>query len=133
MNRWKTEAHFASRLGLCPDNRISRDKVLRRGTRPVVNRAATALRMAACTLLRSKTYLGAQYCRLRTRLGAPKAITTMAHKPARLVYRPLKYDQDYIDKGLEYYEQRFREQQIALLRKRALSLGLQISETPVQV
>ena len=132
MDRWKTEAHFASWLGLCPDNRISGDKVLRRGTRPVVNRAATALRMAACTLLRSKTYLGAQYRRLRTRLGAPKAITAMAHKLARLVYRLLKYGQDYIDKGLEYYEQRFREQQIALLRKKALSLGFQISETQVR-
>jgi transposase len=30
MSRWKTEAHFASWLGLCPDNRISGDKVLSR-------------------------------------------------------------------------------------------------------
>jgi transposase len=37
MSRWKTEAHFASWLGLCPDNRISGDKVLARGTRHVVN------------------------------------------------------------------------------------------------
>jgi len=36
----------------------------------------------------------AQYRRLRTRLGAPKAITAMAHKPARLVYRMLTYGQD---------------------------------------
>ena len=41
MSRWKTEAHFASWLGLCPDNRISGDKVLGRGTRRVINRAAT--------------------------------------------------------------------------------------------
>ena len=41
MSKWKTEAHFASWLGLCPDNRISGDKVLSRGTRRVVNRAAT--------------------------------------------------------------------------------------------
>jgi transposase len=60
MSRWKTEAHFASWLGLCPDNRISGDKVLRRGTRHVVNRAATSLRIAATTLLRSQTYLGAR-------------------------------------------------------------------------
>jgi hypothetical protein len=128
MGRWKTEAHFASWLGLCPDNRISGDKILRRGTRSVANRAATALRMAATTLLRSKTYLGAQYRRLRTRLGAPKAITAMAHKLARLVYRLLRYGQQYVDKGLDYYEQRFREQQTALLRKRAASLGFQITE-----
>jgi len=128
MSRWKTESHFASWLGLCPDNRISGDKVLARGTRRVVNRAATALRQAANTLIRSRSYLGAQYRRLRTKLGAPKAITAMAHRLARLVYRMLKYGQAYVDKGTEYYEERFRQQQIQLLRKRAAKLGLQLAE-----
>jgi transposase len=129
MSRWKTEAHFASWLGLCPDNRISGDKVLGRGTRRVVNRAATALRMAAVTLMRSRTYLGAQYRRLRTKLGAPKAITAMAHRLARLVYRMLKYGQRYVDKGAEYYEHRYRQQQIQFLRKKAAKLGLQITQS----
>jgi len=128
MSRWNTEAHFASWLGLCPDNRISGDKVLSKGTRHVINRAATALRIAATTLLRSRSYLGAQYRRLRTRLGAPKAITAMAHKLARLVYRMLKYGQDYVDKGMQYYEDRHRRQQIELLQKSAAKLGLQIVE-----
>ena len=127
MSRWKTEAHFSSWLGLCPDSRTSGDKVLARGTRRVVNRAATALRMAAVTLMRSRTYLGAQYRRLRTKLGAPKAITAMAHRLARLVYRMLKYGQRYIDKGAEYYEHRYRQQQIEFLRKKAAKLGLQIT------
>jgi transposase len=42
MSPWKTEAHFASWLGVCPDNRISGDKVLGRRTRHVLNRAANA-------------------------------------------------------------------------------------------
>lgn len=130
MGRWKTEANFASWLGLCPDNRITGGKVLRRGTRHVVNRAATALRMGANSLLRSKSYLGAQYRRLRTRLGAPKAITAMAHRLARLVYRMLKYGEQFVDKGMEYYEQRYQNQQIQLLRKRAAKLGMQLVPTP---
>ena len=130
MSRWKTEAHFASWLGLCPDNRVSGDKVLRRGTRHVVNRAANALRQAANALIRSRSYLGAQYRRLRTKLGAPKAITAMAHRLARLVYRMLKYGQRYVDKGTEYYEQRYRNQQLQMLRKNAAKLGLQIMEAP---
>jgi len=130
MSRWKTESHFASWLGLCPDNRISGDKVLAKGTRRVVNRAATALRQAANTLIRSRSYLGAQYRRLRTKLGAPKAITAMAHRLARLVYRMLKYGQAYVDKGTAYYEERFRQQQIQLLRKRAAKLGFQVAEIP---
>jgi len=128
MTRWKTEAHFASWLGLCPDNRITGGKVIRKGTRHVVNRAATALRLAATTLLRSQSYLGAQYRRLRGELGAPKAITAMAHKLARLVYRMLKWGHEYVDKGLKYYEDRHREQQVRLLQKKAAKLGLLIVE-----
>ncbi len=131
MTRWKTEAHFASWLGLCPDNRITGGKVIRKGTRHVINRAATALRLAATTLLRSQSYLGAQYRRLRGKLGAPKAITAMAHKLARLVYRLLKWGHEYVDKGLQYYEDRHREQQIQLLRKRAAKLGLQLTAPEV--
>jgi transposase len=130
MTRWKTEAHFASWLGLCPDNRITGGKVIRKGTRHVINRAATALRLAATTLLRSQSYLGAQYRRLRGKLGAPKAITAMAHKLARLVYRLLTWGHDYVDKGLQYYEERHRQQQVDLLKKRAAKLNLQLIEPP---
>jgi transposase len=98
-----------------------------RGTRRVVNRAATALRIAATTLLKSRTYLGAQYRRLRTKLGAPKATTAMAHRLARLVYRMLKYGNQYVDKGAEYYEQKNRQQQIVYLRKRAAQFGLVVT------
>ena len=76
----------------------------------------------------TRTYLGAQYRRLRTKLGAPKAITAMAHKLARLVYRMLKYGQEYVDKGMQYYEDRNRHQQLELLKKKAAKLGLQIVE-----
>src|SRR5258708_32283860 len=100
MSRWKTEAHFASWLGLCPENRISGDKVLSRGTRHVLNRAANALRLGASTLLKSQTYLGAQYRRLRSRLGAPKAITAMAHRLGRPVYRLVKDGAHYATKIL---------------------------------
>jgi len=51
VSRWKTEAHFASWLELCPDNRVSGDKMLRRGTRHVVNLAANALRQGANALM----------------------------------------------------------------------------------
>src|SRR5947208_3991183 len=128
MTRWNTEAHFASWLGLCPNNRITGGKVIRKGTRHVVNRAATALRLAATTLLRSQSHLGAQYRRLRARLGAPKANTAMAHNLARLVYRLLKWGHEYVDKGLQYYEDRHREQQVQLLKKRTDKLGLHIVE-----
>jgi hypothetical protein len=39
----------------------------------------------------------------------------------------LKYGQRYVDKGTEYYENRYRQQQIHLLQKKAAKLGLQIT------
>jgi transposase len=129
MSRWKTEKQFASWLGLCPDNRISGGKVLKRGTRHVVNRAATALRLAALSLIRSKSALGANFRRLRSKLGAPKAITAMAHKLARLIYRMMKFGTEYVDKGMAAYESRYRQQQTKWLAKKAASLNLQLVPT----
>jgi transposase len=126
MSRWNTEKSFASWLGLCPDNRVSGGKVLKRGTRQVVNRAATALRLAAWSLIRSQSALGANFRRLRSRLGAPKAITAMAHKLARLIYRMLKFGADYIDKGMEAYESRYQQQKMKWLTKQAAALNLQL-------
>ncbi len=94
--------------------------------RKAVNRAAVALRQAASSLSRSQTYLGAQYRRFAARLGATKAIKTMAHKLARIIYRALKYGEKYVDKGAAYYDQRYREQQIKMLTKKAAQLGLKV-------
>ena len=126
LSAFPTEKQFASWLGLSPTNEQSGAKILNRRTRKVVNRATAAFRNAALTLLRSQSYLGSQYRRLRTRLGAPKAITAMARKLACLFYRLIKHGQPYVDKGTEYYEAKYREQQIRSLAKRAHKLGLQL-------
>ena len=97
--------------------------MLKKRTRKVVSRRATALRMAASTLRESDSYLGAQFRRLRSRLGNPKAITAMAAKQARLVYRMLKYGQEYVDKGTALYEERYRQQKIRFIAKQAAQQG----------
>jgi transposase len=126
LSAFPSEKQFASWLGLCPTNEQSGGKILNRRTRKVVNRATVAFQNAAATLLRSQSYLGAQYRRLRTRLGAPKAITSMARKLACLFYWLIKHGQQYVDKGMEYYEARYRDQQIRSLVKKAQKLGLQL-------
>jgi transposase len=89
--------------------------------------------MAASTLRTSQNYLGAKFRRLRSRLGPPKAITAMARTLAILFYRMLKFGQDYVDRGIEFYEQRQRDQQIQYLQKKAAQLGFRavaLPETP---
>jgi transposase len=132
LHAFPSEKHFANWLGLCPTNETSGGKVLKRRTPKVVNRAKVAFRQAASTLIRSQSYLGAQYRRLRTRLGAPKAITAMARKLACLFYRLLTKGQQYVDRGAAYYETRHREQQIRSVLKRAQQLGLQVIQTERQ-
>jgi transposase len=123
VSKWETEHHFVSWIGLCPSNESSGGKVLKRKTRKVTSRLATALRMAATTLRNSDSYLGAQYRRLRSRLGPPKATTAMAAKLARLVYRMLRFGQEYVDKGAIHYEQKYKEQQLRWLTKKAAQQG----------
>ena len=131
MSKWQTENHFVSWLRLCPDNRISGDKVIGKGRLPTNNPISIALKMAASTLRLSKTYLGAQFRRLRTRLGAPIAIKAMAAKLARLVYRMLRYGMKYVDQGAAFYELKHRQLQIQQLKWKAAKLGYKVTPIPV--
>jgi transposase len=123
---WPSEKHFASWLGLCPDHRISGGRILGRSTRPVVNRARHALRMAAYTLEHSHSALGAKYRRLKRKLGAPKAIVAMAHHLARLIYRMIKFGQEYVDQGMKAYEEKYRQLRMRWLQKQAAELNLKL-------
>jgi transposase len=126
VSKWVTEKHFASWLGLCPDHKISGGKILSRSTRRVVNRTRNALRMAAYSLERSQSALGAKYRRLKSKLGAPKAIIAMAHHLARLIWRMLRYGAEYVDKGMAAYEAKYRAQRMKWLAKQAQELNLKL-------
>jgi len=112
MSKWPTDKHFASWLGLCPDNRISGGTVLATGSRRVHNRARRALRMAAQRLRKSPSYLGAFYRRMRSKLGPAKATTATAHKLATMLYHMLKEKTPYRDRGAADYRQKDHERKI---------------------
>lgn len=131
MSKWKTENHFVSWLRLCPDNRTSGEKIIGKGRLPTHNRIHVALKMAASSLRTSHTYLGAQFRRLRTRLGSPVAIKAMAAKLARLVYRMLRYGMKYVDRGAEFYEAQHRKLLIKHLHRNAAKLGFRLVEAAV--
>ncbi len=126
MSRWKTEKHFTSWLGLCPGNKVSGGKILSGKTKPVTNRAADSLRLAANGLHNSKSALGAYLRRMKARIGAPKAITATAHKLARMIYSMLKNGTQYVDAGQEYYEQRYQSRVLQNIKRRAQELGFDL-------
>ncbi len=129
MTRWPTVKHFTSWLGLCPGSKITGGKILSSRSKPSANRAAAALRLAANSLYRSKSALGAFLRRKKAQLGAPQAITATAHKLARLIYSMLKYGQEYVDAGQDYYESQYRERALRTLTRRATELGYSLVAT----
>jgi len=126
MRPWKTEKHFSSWLSLCPGTRRSGGKVLDSKTKRNPNRAAQAFRMAASSLSRSTTALGAFYRRIKMRTSGQQAVTATAHKIARIYYAMLTKGASYIELGQQAYEQRYKQRRLDQLKNQAKSLGYQL-------
>lgn len=121
-----TEHHFASWLGLSPNNMKTGGHIFSSKTRLRTSPAATALRLAAQALQRSKPPLGDRLRSLRSRMGAPKAITAMAHLLAKLIYRGLTRGQAYLDNGLAAFSEQNQQNNIQALQRRAAYLGYEL-------
>ena len=70
--------------------------------------------------------LGAFLRRKKAQLGAPKAITAAAHKLARIIYSMLRFGQDYVDAGAEYYEAQYQRRALRVAKRRAAQLGYEL-------
>lgn len=92
-------------------------------SRKTSSRLTVALRLAAVTVGRSNTALGAFYRRLAGRIGNAKAVTATARKIAVLFYNTMRHDMDYRDPGADHYEQQYRERVIKQLHRRAAQFG----------
>src|SRR5262245_26306562 len=127
-SKWPTVKHFTCWLGLCPNWQKTGGKVKSSRVRRGKNRAALALRLAAWSLMRSKSYLGAYLRRQRSRLGAPKAITATAHKLARIVYYLVRFGAAYSKQTEEAYAAQVRERLEKQLHRRAGELGYTLTK-----
>ena len=131
MSKFPTKKHFCSWLGVAPKNEISGGKVICSGTLKTRNRAGQAFRKAAALVMRSECAFGVFYRRMKARLGPAQAAVATAHMIARVYYRMfmLKYKVEYAPLSAQEYEQKYHEQQVKYLKKKAAKLGYQL--TPV--
>jgi transposase len=127
-SKWPTVKQFASWLGLCPNWQKTGGQVKSSKTRKGKNRAAHALRLAAWSLMRSQSALGAYLRRQRSRLGAPKAITATAHKLARIVYHLVRYGVAYMKQTEAAYAEQVRARLEKQLQRRAKELGFELKK-----
>ena len=123
LSAWPSTKHFASWLCLAPGNKISGGKILSSRTRRSGSRAAALLRLAAVTVGRTDTALGAFYRRLSARIGKAKAVTATARKIAVLFYNAVRYGMEYVDPGASFYETRYRTRVVDNLHRRAKAFG----------
>jgi transposase len=130
VSRFPTEKHFASWLRLSPPQNESNHTKKRRGHRKMTNRITIALRMAARSVGRTTTPLGIFYRRIRSRIGGLGAVKATAHKLACLVYRMLKYGQDYVVQSMEAYEAKVKEALLRSLKRKATALGFELTPRP---
>jgi transposase len=132
MTRWPTAKHFTSWLTLAPGNKISGGKVLSSKTRRSANRATVLLRLAAVSVSRTATALGAFFRRLAARVGKAKAVTATARKIATVLYNTMRHGKAYVDPGASYYEERYRERTLKNLRRRADAMGFALVANAVE-
>jgi transposase len=127
VSRFPTEKHFASWLRLCPPQDESNKTKRRRGHRKGASRVTIALRLAARAVGQTKTPLGLFYRRIKSRLGGLGAVKATAHKLACLVYRMLKYGQDYVVQSMEEYEAKIKAKMLDTLKRKAAAMGFELS------
>jgi len=126
VDAFPSEKQFTSWLRICPGNSTTGGKNKSGRNRATTNRLTTALHIAAQTLSRSDSALGASYRRKRAQLGPEKANKATAHKLARMIYFTLKYQRPYVDPGADYYLQRNRDRILKNMEKRASQLGYKL-------
>jgi hypothetical protein len=130
MSRFPTEQQFCSWLSLAPRTDISGGKRLRSRTMKSANRAGQAFRLAAESVGRTQTFLGAYYRRMKARHGPAKAIVATAHKLARIFYAMLKHRTPFRNMSAEEYDRREREYEVRRLQRKATKLGFTLVEAP---
>jgi transposase len=123
MRKFPTVKHFCSWLGLAPHNDVTGGKVKRSRTIKNHNRAGQVLRLAAQSVGRGQSALGAYYRAMKGRIGAAQAIGATAHKLARIIYFMLRDRRPYQPISPQEYDQQQHTRQIAALKRKAAKLG----------
>lgn len=126
LSRWPSEKHFTSWLGLAPGQHSSgkMKKNKRKYCRP---KAGQIFRQIAQSLLISKRIaLGAFGRRIGARKGSPVAIKAIARKLAVLYWRIMVKGMEFVEKGIQEYEERLLAQKKRSLNRLAKELKMQV-------
>jgi len=126
LSKWPTAKHFVTWMGLSPRKHQS-GKGSKRVRAKFTNRAGEIFRLCARGIGRSKnTALRGFYHRIKAKKGAPVANKATARKLAVLFYDIMTKGVDYVEMGLQEYQEMYKAHQLKYLAKKARELGLEL-------
>lgn len=127
MQQWKTEKHFTSWLGLAPKQNHSGKK--RKNHKPKGKpKAGIIFRQAATSLINSKNIaLGAFGRKIRAKRGPSVAIKAVARKLAVLYWKLFVNGLEYVEKGIEAYQEKLMLNKQRNVIRMAKELGMSIT------
>lgn len=127
MQKWKTEKHFTSWLGLAPKQNHSGKK--RKNYKAKGSpKAGVIFRQAATSLINSKNIaLGAFGRKIRAKRGPSVAIKAVARKLAVLYWKLFVNGLDYVEKGIEAYQEKIKLNKQRNVIRMAKELGMSIN------
>ena len=123
LSKWPTENHFKSWLNLCPNNKLSGGKLISsKLLKKKPNAASQAFRIAANTVQRSNHWLGDYFRRMKSKGGNKFAIVATANKIAKIFYKMVTEQKDFMPVDLEAYQQKYKQTKIAFYEKKLQQL-----------
>lgn len=129
LSKWPTEKHFTAWMGLAPGSHQSgkRNRTVKRKR----NRAGRLFCVMARSLARSKYIaLGGFYRRMAARRGGLVANIALARKLGALFWRVMVKGMDYVERGLQHYEDKVLQTKQRALHRLAKQLGHEVIPLP---
>jgi len=129
-SKWKTKKHFTSWLTLAPSMHKSGKSNKKRRMKKH-SPAADVLCEASIAVGNGKySALTGFFKRLAATRGRKVAIKATARKIGERYFDLMTKGLEYVEQGIERYEQQLKEQQVKRLYKQAARLGLQLAPLP---
>lgn len=126
--QFPSAAHLCSWAGMASGNNESAGKRksgrTRKGNKKLRGTLVEAARAAART---KNTFLSSQYHRIAARRGSNRAAVAVGHSILTIVYYLLTREQNYIELGADYYDNRRKDIVIKQAIKRLESLGIKVN------
>lgn len=122
MNNWKSSKHFAAWINLAPNTKITGGKIISSKMQKKKNHAGQTMRMAACSLSKSKAPIGDYARRMKSRLGKKGGVVATAHKLARIIYTMIKEQKPYDKEIIAFDQEKWKHKRIKYLEKQLRQL-----------